>query len=646
VASASKYQTIADDVLRGVGGADNVASVTHCATRLRFQLKDRAKADKAAVEATRGVITVVEAGGQFQVVIGNTVANVYEAISERGIVTEARSSGGLLARAIDLITSIFTPFLWVLAGTGLLKALLAVVVKASPEFAATSTYAIWFTAADAIFQFLPILLAITSAKRFKANQYVAVAIAGALLYSATIAVIPGPDGATLTLNAFAAGGGQLDFLGVPVVMISYLSAVIPTILAVYAQSHLERLLNRVFPEALRNFLTPMFTVAIIVPVTFLAIGPVSDLVGSALSDGVNWLWGLSPAVGGLIMGAMWQVFVIFGVHWGFVPVMLQDITEQGYSLLSGPLFAAVLAQSGAAAAVFLKTRNRDLKAVAGPATISAFLAGITEPAIYGVTLRLKKPFVYACIGGAVGGAVAAAGGSAGEGFVLPGAITLTSTLNVGNFTLQLIGSGLAIVIAFVLTMTLGFTDIPNPAPAAEPVDEAARPDAAAAGAGPVDAGGGTATLTRTRVLEVLAPVAGTAVALTSVSDAVFSSGALGLGAAVVPSDGRVVAPVDAEVLSVLPHAYGLRTDDGVEVLVHVGIDTVQMQGRGFEPAVAQGTRVRAGDLLAEVDLAAVRAAGHDTTTVVVVTSTDRHEDVVAGTTGPVDAGAPLIRVVD
>lgn len=642
MATANKYQTIADDVLRGVGGVDNVESVTHCATRLRFQLKDRDKADKAAVEATRGVITVVEAGGQFQVVIGNTVANVYEALSEHGLSTDGVVSGGFLAKAINLITSIFTPFLWVLAGTGLLKALLAVVVKVSPEWASTPSYAILFSAADAVFQFLPILLAITSAKRFKANLYVSVAIAGALIYSSTIAVIPGADGASLTLNGFASAGGELDFFGIPVVMISYLSAVIPTILAVYAQSHLERVLNKFFPEALRNFLTPLFTVAIIVPLTFLVIGPISDLVGTGLSDGVNWVWNLSPVVGGAIMGAAWQVFVIFGVHWGFVPVMLQDITEQGYSLLTGPLFAAVLAQSGAAAAVFLKTRNRDLKAVAGPATISAFLAGITEPAIYGVTLRLKKPFIYACIGGAVGGAIAAAGGSAGEGFVLPGAITLTSTLNIGNFTLQLIGTGVAILIAFVLTMTLGFTDIPNPEPKAETAPEPARSTSDAVSA---PTGGGTATLTRTRVLDVLAPVAGTAVALSSVADAVFSSGALGQGAAVVPSSGRVVAPVAGEVVSVLPHAYGLRTDEGVEVLVHVGLDTVQMQGRGFEPAVTPGTRVRGGDLLAEVDLDAVRAAGFDTTTVVVVTSTDTQEAVVADTLGTVVAGAPLLQVV-
>ncbi|HEY0215340.1 MAG TPA: beta-glucoside-specific PTS transporter subunit IIABC [Cellulomonas sp.] len=649
MASASKYQTIADDVLRAVGGPENVASVTHCATRLRFQLKDRAAADKAAVEATPGVITVVEAGGQFQVVIGNTVANVYEALTERGGIAadaDPGASGGLLARAIDLITSIFTPFLWVLAGTGLLKALLAVWAKVDATASATPTYAILFSAADAVFQFLPIMLAITSAKRFRANQFTSVAIACALIYSSTIAVIPGADGASLTLNGFASGGGDLTFLGIPVVMISYLSAVLPTILAVYAQGHLERLVGKVLPDSLRNFLTPMIVVAVIVPVTFLAIGPVSDLVGTGLSDAVNWLWSLSPLIGGLIMGAFWQVFVIFGVHWGFVPVMLQDITDQGYSLISGPLYAAVLAQSGAALAVFFKTRNRALKQVAGPATVSAFLAGVTEPAIYGVTLRLKKPFIYACIGGAVGGAIAAAGGSAGEGFVLPGAITLTATLNVGNFALQLIGSGLAIVIAFVLTMTLGFTDIPEPvaeAPA-EPATTPARAGSAAA-ATPSGPTGGTATLTATRVTEVRSPVAGTAVPLASVDDAVFSSGALGRGIAVVPSVGTVQAPIDGVVATVMPHAYGVRSDDGVEVLVHVGIDTIRMEGAGFSPAVAVGDRVQAGDRLAAFDIEAVRAAGFDPTTIVVVTSTDAHAEVVPTATGVVDPSTVLISVV-
>ncbi|HEY3438142.1 MAG TPA: beta-glucoside-specific PTS transporter subunit IIABC [Actinotalea sp.] len=629
MAAPSKYDTIADDVLRNVGGAENVKSVTHCATRLRFVLNDRAKADKAAVEATRGVITVVEAGGQFQVVIGNTVANVYESLTSNSRVTagEGGSSGGLLAKAIDLITSIFTPFLWVLAGSGLLKAFLAVWVKVSPEAAATSSYAVLMTAGDAIFQFLPILLAITASKRFKANQFVSVAIASALIYSATIAVIPNAEGASVTLRAFADGGGQLTFFGVPIVMISYLSAVIPTILAVYAQSHLERLLNKVLPEVLRNFVTPLVVLAVIVPLTFLAIGPVSNWVGTGLSDAINWFWGLSPLIGGALMGAGWQIFVIFGVHWGFVPMIVQDLSLQGYSLLTGPLFAAVLAQAGAGFAVFLKTRNRELKEVAGPATVSAFLAGITEPMIYGVTLRLKKPFIYACIGGAVGGAIAAAGGSAAEGFVLPGAITLTATMNVGSFPLQLLGTGLAIVIAFVLTMTLGFKDVPTTAAAA------GSPEDTATGTVPSEA------------VAIAAPVAGRVVPLDAVPDKVFSSGAMGSGMGVIPSEGKAYAPISGTLVTVMPHAFGIRGDDGLEVLVHVGLDTVELKGAHFTTYVSQGERVSVGQLLTEFDIDGIVAAGYNPMTVMIITNSASYSAVVPVAEGDVVPAELVLDVV-
>lgn len=624
MAAPSKYDTIADDVLRGVGGAANVKSVTHCATRLRFVLNERDKADKAAIEATRGVITVVEAGGQFQVVIGNTVANVYESLTANSNVAAGGggSQGGIVAKAIDLITSIFTPFLWILAGTGLLKAFLAVWVKASPEAAATSTYAILYSAGDAIFQFLPVLLAVTAAKRFKANQFTSLAIAGALIYSATIAVIPNADGASVTLQAFAAGGGKLTFLGIPIVMVSYLSAVIPTILAVFAQSHFEKLLNKVLPEVLRNFVTPLVTIAVIVPLTFIVIGPISDWVGTGLSNGVNWFWGLSPIIGGALMGAGWQVFVIFGVHWGFVPVMIQDLSVQGYSLLTGPLFAAVLAQAGAGFAVFLKTKNRELKEVAGPATVSAFLAGITEPMIYGVTLRLKKPFIYACIGGAVGGAIAAAGGSAAEGFVLPGAITLTAAMNIGNFTLQLIGTGLAIVIAFVLTMVLGFKDIP--AKAVDSADAGAVPSEAAA---------------------VAAPVAGRVVPLAAVPDKVFSSGAMGTGLAVIPSEGKAFAPITGTLVTVMPHAYGIKADNGLEVLVHVGLDTVELKGAHFTSHVKQGDRVTAGQLLTDFDIAGIVAAGYNPMTVMLVTNSSSYSAVVPVAEGDVIPSELVLDVV-
>jgi PTS system beta-glucosides-specific IIC component len=631
MATATKYDALAQDILRGVGGEHNVASVTHCATRLRFQLKDRDKADRAAVEATKGVITVVESGGQFQVVIGNTVNNVYESIANSTSIStsaEGGAGGGFLGKAIDLITSIFTPFLWVLAGTGLIKAFLAVAINIWPSWASSSSYAILFAAADATFQFLPILLAITSAKKFGANLYTSVAIAGALIYSSTIAVIPGADGVSTTLSGFASGGGQLTFFGIPVVMISYLSGVIPTILAVFAQSRLERLLNRAIPETFRNFVVPMLTVAIIVPLTFIVIGPVADQFGSIISGAVDSVWSLSPIAGGAIMGAFWQVFVIFGIHWGFVPIIVQNLSETGYSVIVAPLFAAVLAQSGAAAAVWLKTRNKELKEVAGPATISAFLAGITEPAIYGVTLRLKKPFIYACIGGAVGGAIAGASGSAPVGFVLPGAITVSAAIDgPGNFLMFLIGTGVAIAIAFVLTLVLGFKDLPASAPAAgtsDPVELGAVASEAAA---------------------ITAPVAGTVVPLAAVPDQVFASGAMGQGLAVLPSEGTVYAPVSGTLSAQMPHAYGITADNGMEVLIHVGIDTVNLKGQHFSPKVSQGQRITAGDLLVEFDLAGLKTAGYNPMTIMVVTNSADYEAVVPIAEGQVRARELALDVV-
>jgi PTS system beta-glucosides-specific IIC component len=633
MATASKYDTLADAILTGVGGESNVKTVTHCATRLRFQLNDQTKADKAAVEGTPGVITVVEAGGQFQVVIGNTVNNVYEALTARSNVSSAgAATGGPLARFIDLITSIFTPLLWVLAGTGLLKALLAVGVKIAPEFATTSTYAILFAAGDAAFQFLPFLLAVTAAKKFKANQFTAMAVVGALVYSATVTVIPGADGHAVTLKAFTDSGGELTFLGIPVIMVSYLSAVIPTVVAVWILSLVERVLTRWIPESVRNFAVPMLAVAIVVPVTFLAIGPASYYLGEAMSNGVNWLWELSPALGGFILGGTFQVLVIFGLHWGFIPVVIQDISTQGYSLLMGPLFSAVLAVAGASAAVWIKTRNHDLKEIAGPATISAFLAGITEPAIYGVVLRLKKPFIFALIGGAVGGGIAAFGGSSSEGFVIPGAITLASTLNIGNFTLQVIGTGVAITIAFVLTMVLGFKDLPNGA-TIEEADSIEGTAAANPGAVPSEA------------FAVTAPVAGQILPLDQVPDKVFSSGAMGQGLAVNPTEGKAYAPLAGTLVTVMPHAFGIRTDDGLEVLVHIGLDTVELGGEHFTPAVTQGQRVAAGDLLSEFDIAAIEAAGYRTMTIMIVTNPGPYQAVVPVADGFVTIKDPALDLV-
>lgn len=587
------YRSLAVDVLDKVGGETNVASLTHCATRLRFTLKDVNKADKAAVERLAGVITVMEAGGQFQVVIGNNVSIAYAEIGQISKLTgdNADAGGGeekgsLLNRFIALISSIFTPILWPLAGAGLLKAFLAMATTFGWLDATGTTYAILNAAGDGLFTFLPIFLAVNAAKRFKTNQFTSMAIAAALCYPAIVALASATDPVT--------------FFGIPVAMVTYTSSVIPIIVAVWLQSYLEHWLNKVLPSWLRNFTTPLLVLLIMVPLTLLTVGPVTSFAAKGISTGIAWLFVTAPWLAGALMGGFWQVFVLFGLHWGFVPFMVNDYATIGYSLLAGPLPAAVLAQAAATLAVLFKTKNSSLKELAGPAALSGFVAGITEPAIYGVTLRLKKPFYYGIAGGVVGGAIAAWGGSASSAFVFPSLLGLAAYMQVGSFALQLIGTGVAIAIAFTLTMVLGFDDIPN--------DEAREPELIPAAPGAV---------------EVSAPVSGAVVPLAEVKDKVFASGALGKGIGIVPSSGKVYSPFAGTVVTAFPtgHAFGIKSTDGVEALIHIGIDTVQLEGKGFAAAVTQGQLVEAGDLLVAVDLDVVKAAGYDPTTVVVITNT-------------------------
>lgn len=601
MAIAHKHELIADGAVRGVGGAGNVRSVVCCMTRVRFVVHDRAKVDRAAIERVDGVIKVVEAGGQVQVVIGNDAQQVFEAVerltgagSKGGGAPASTGAKGLLSRFIDLISSIFQPIIWVLAGVGLLKGLLSLATTLSWTSAESQTYTILYAASDAMFYFLPLFLAVTAARRFKANPYIALAIAGALVHPSIIALQGAEDG--------------VRFLGIPVVMVSYVSSVIPIILTVWGLSHLERFLHRVLHPSIRNFLTPLIAIALLVPLTLLTIGPVTTLLSNAISDGVKALWELSPTVAGGLLGGTAQVLVIFGLHWGFIAMMVNDIANLGYTLIMGPWPAAAMAQVGAVIAVFLKTRSRKLKQVAGPAAVSGLAAGITEPILYGVNLPLKRPFFFALAAGAVGGAVASSGGSASEGMAVPGLLTLPVFLNHGNFALQVIGTVGAMVLAFVLTLVFGFKD---------PRDE----ERVATGA--------------VAPLDIATPVAGTVIPLSEVPDAVFASEALGRSAAIRPSDGTVVSPVAGVVVSALPHAFGLRTADGVEVLVHVGIDTVQLEGRHFVAGVAQGANVAVGDLLTTVDLAGVAAAGYDTTTVVVLTNSAGLAAVDAVATGEV-----------
>lgn len=394
---------LARTIIANVGGEGNVNSVVHCATRLRFSIKDRAKVNKAAVEHTEGVISVVEGGGQFQVVIGNSVADVYKEIGsftkllDEDVASET-PKGNIFNRAIDLVSAIFTPLLGALAGAGILKGLLMILASLEWLSDTSGTYQILYAAADSVFYFLPMILAYTSARKFGTNVAVALVIAGALLY---------PNIVTLT-----GSGEAVSFLGIPVVMMSYSSTVVPIILAVWVQSILEKTLNKHIHEAVKNFLTPLTCLVVIVPLTFLVIGPIGTYSGLWLASGYTFLYNLSPIVAGAIIGAVWQILIIFGIHWGFVPLILSNISKYGSDTLIAMLGPSNFTQAGASLGVFLKTKNPKVKAISGSAALSG-LFGITEPSIYGVTLRYKKPFIIACFSGAIAGAIAGIAGSSG-----------------------------------------------------------------------------------------------------------------------------------------------------------------------------------------------------------------------------------------
>ncbi|MHA7291275.1 beta-glucoside-specific PTS transporter subunit IIABC [Arthrobacter sp. MDT3-24] len=631
------YTTLAADILEGVGGEKNLVGATHCATRLRLRLRDDAKADTAAVEKLPGVIAVMQAGGQYQVVIGNDVPLVFAGLGKisrfgnEDSADEAPSQGNLFNRFIEMVSAIFSPILWPLAGSGLLKAFLSMAGTFGWVAPTNNTYVILSAAADALFYFLPLFLAVTAARRFKVNQFTSMAIAGALVYPSIVAL--------------GTAGQPVDFAGIPLVMMNYTSSVIPIIVAVWLQGYLERFLLKFLPSAVRNFLTPLLTVAIMVPLTLLTVGPATTLLSQGVSAGITAIFGFAPWLAGALMGAFWQVFVLFGLHWGFVPIMTNDLATIGYSLLMAPLVPAVLAQAAAMVAVALRTRSAARRGVAAPAAMSGFLAGVTEPGIYGVNLPLKKPFYFGIAGGAVGGAIAAMGGSASNAFVFASLLALPAFTAVGNFVLLLIGTAVAILIAFILTFIFG------PRETADAVtDDAIATPAAGAETAPVPASADTTTGApagqHATSVKVLAPVSGPVIALADVPDKVFASGAMGAGVGIVPEEDAVYSPVSGTVHAVMKtgHAYGIKTDEGVEVLVHIGIDTVQMKGDGFEAAVTRGQRIEAGDLLATIDRAKIQSAGYDATTLMVVTNTRNLTAVVPLGETRLTRGAPALDV--
>ncbi len=638
---ASKYDGLARIIIQNVGGRDNIAALSHCITRLRFNLKDESKANTDALNETDGIVSVIQAGGQYQIVIGNHVDQVYDVVCERAHISQNQNSEEFDERKnmttgekiIDTISGSFQPMLGLLCVAGIMKGLLALwEFLAGSGITQTGAYKMWYAVGDGFFYFLPIVLGYTVAKKLKSNEFIGMAIGIALTYPTMVNVTSGK----LIGSVFAGTAFQMDyytsFFGIPIVMPAsgYTSSVIPIILAVVCAAWLEKRLKNMIPVVIRTFILPLVVLAIMAPLTYLVIGPVSAILCSIIKMIFTFLYNL-PAVGGVIAGALvgafWQVMVIFGLHWGLLPLCLENYATLGYDFTLCPYFCVSFAQAFTVLAIILKTKNQKLKNVAVPAFISGMF-GVTEPCIYGITLPKKKPFVISCIAGAVGGAIIGGMGVRSYTNGAMGLFGLTSYIDGANKSIYsliwvIVGTLVAMAIAFILTMAT-YKDEPENPKKNERVD--VKPEV--------------------KEHTLFAPADGEIVALSEVKDEAFSSGLLGDGIAIKPVNGKVYAPCDGEVTALFPtgHAIGIVAADGSQIMIHVGMDTVKLEGKGFKPAVKQGDMIKQGQLLLEFDLDMIKEKGYDTTTPVIISNSDDFSKIDILENGNVKHGTKLIHL--
>ncbi|WP_026828413.1 beta-glucoside-specific PTS transporter subunit IIABC [Exiguobacterium artemiae] len=625
------YQQLAHSILEAVGGEDNIISVARCATRLRLVLKRSDAKAKDQVAALPGVITVVESGGQFQVVIGQHVGEVYEAFRplvslEDGNLDQGTEApkGTILNRIIATMSAVFAPFVYILAAAGILQGALILISLVFKDFAATGTYEVFSFISWAPFTFLPIFIAITAANHFKVNQFIAVACSAALV-SPTWAEMAGR----------VTSGESISFIGIALSGTTYTSSVLPPLFLVWLLSYLEKFLNRTINDVIKPLFVPFFCMVIMVPLTILVIGPITTLGAEGIANGYNYLAENAPALAGLIIGGFWQIIVIFGVHWGVTPMVLANFEQYGRDSFQAYQTIAVIAQVGAVIGVILKTRNKETKKVGVSAGLTGIF-GITEPAIYGVTLRFKKPFIYGCISGAVGAVVASFFKPYYFAYAgLPGPLTLVNGISSdypSSIVGLLIGTAIALILPIVLIQILGFGE-------EKVVSVTTTP------ATPVPAQEVSATLTNEETIQ--APLAGQVVPLSDVPDEVFASGAMGQGVAIRPTGNTVVAPFAGTVVMIAPtkHTIGLRSTSGVEVLIHVGLETVGLDGKPFTLHVEDGAHVEVGQTLLTFDASAIEQHGLQTITPVIVTNASSYAEVLATDAGTVEANTAILTIV-
>lgn len=619
---SKKYQKLASEILAQVGGQENVSALTHCMTRLRFTLKDESKADANVVKNIEGVTGCVSQGGQFQVIIGTHVEEVYEEIAPVGAESSDDTSDnpqenkGAVSTVLDTIAGCFTPVIGALAGAGMVKALLSLLSVFGWIDNSSQTYTILNTIGDSVFYFLPFILAVSAAKKFKTSPYIAMAMAGVLLHP--------------NISALKEAGDAVYFLGIPVVLASYSSSVIPILLIVWFQSYVERFTKKIAPNMIKIFFVPMVVMLVCAPVGLIVFGPLGTIIGDVLASILTWLESYGSWIVPTLIGALCPLLVMTGMHYSLIPIRYAQMGMLGYeSFLMPAMLVSNVCQGAASLAVGIKTKNKDLKTVATSSGFTALL-GITEPALYGVNMKLKTPLYSTMIGGAVGGFYVGLMGVrnyASGGTSLLGLPTFIGENTMHSIIHESIGIAIGFAVTFIVAMIIGIKE-----------NEEKEADK------PVSNESNLPTPTNS---VVKAPIQGEVFELSAVKDEVFSSEMMGKGVAILPEQGRVVSPIKGTVSMVFEtkHAIGLVSEDGVEVLIHVGMDTVQLKGEHFTSHVKQGDSINVGDLLVEFDKEAIADKGYELLTPIVITNSGQYADVFGNVSQSVKETDDLITVL-
>lgn len=623
------YETLAKEILNYVGGKDNVNSLTHCITRLRFKLKDASIAQDEALKNLEGVVTVMKSAGQYQVVIGNQVQDVYEQLvpllhAEQPQTVQGAEKEKLLDRFVDIISGIFQPILGIMAACGMIKGLNMLFMTLGLYAETSGGYMIINAIGDALFTFLPLFLGYTSARKFGLKPMVGLVIGGIMCY-------PGIQSSALSGSlkplytmfegTMFASPVYIDFFGIPVISMDYTSTVIPVIFIVYFASKCEKLFSKFVPDLVKFFFVPMLTLLVALPVGFLLIGPVATFGSKIIAETIISIRNVSPMLAGGLVGLTWQILVIFGLHWGFIPVYINNIVTNGYDNVMMPFFACTFATSAVILVIMLKTRDRKMKELCLPNFISGIF-GVTEPGIYGILLPLKKPFIISCIAGGIGGAFYGFCNfrkfSMGGMGIFEFPAMMEPDGSWGNLLVAVSGV-LLTMIAAVILMLLFYRE-----------KEAGQSDKTM-----LDTKEHEKSVEDTPAMlediAICSPLKGDVLELAQVEDAAFSAGILGKGCAIVPAEGEVYAPADGVLTTLFPtkHALGITSDDGVEVLIHIGLNTVQLNGEGFTAYVQQGERVSRGQHLLSFDLAELKDKGYCLQTPVIITNTNDYLEILS-----------------